>query len=108
MFPRYAALHSQQQPYLALIAPSLLGTAVLIGLLLWGLGIWFAFLAVVSIAAQFRESGGKGKEGGTKTAVFNMGWWAFTCVDACPRWAFRPVVLMRRDATGSRSDRSRS
>ncbi|POY72038.1 hypothetical protein BMF94_4908 [Rhodotorula taiwanensis] len=78
LFPRYAALHSQQQPYLALIAPSLLGTAVLIGLLLWGLGIWFAFLAVVSIAAQFRESGGKGKEGGTKTAVFNMGWWAFT------------------------------
>ncbi|GAA5869993.1 hypothetical protein JCM3774_004332 [Rhodotorula dairenensis] len=75
LFPRYTAMHSDQ-PYLNLIAPSMLGSAVLLGLLLWGLGIWFAFLAVVSIAAQFRETNTTPE--GKKTAVFNMGWWAFT------------------------------
>lgn len=54
----------------------MLGSAVLLGLLLWGLGIWFAFLAIVSIAAQFRSK--STTPDAEKTAVFNMGWWAFT------------------------------
>lgn len=75
LFPRYTALHSDR-PYLNMIAPPMLGSAVLLGLLLWGLGIWFALLAIFSIAAQFRESTTTPE--GKKTAVFNMGWWAFT------------------------------
>ncbi|BGP36173.1 Plasma membrane sulfite pump involved in sulfite metabolism [Rhodotorula kratochvilovae] len=69
LFPRLAA----EKPYLAQLGHPMLGAAVLIGLLLWGLGIWFAFLAVVSISSQFRRT-----KTGTGTAVFNMGWWAFT------------------------------
>ena len=75
LFPRYTTLHPDQ-PYLNMIAPPMLGSAVLLGLLLWGLGIWFALLAIFSIAAQFRESTTTPE--GKKTAVFNMGWWAFT------------------------------
>ncbi|GAA5991338.1 hypothetical protein JCM10908_003264 [Rhodotorula pacifica] len=77
LFPRYTAIHPDQ-PYLNLIAPSMLGSGVVLGLLLWGLGIWFAFLAVVSIAAQFRQTTSSVTPEGKKTAVFNMGWWAFT------------------------------
>ncbi|GAA5856917.1 hypothetical protein JCM9279_003594 [Rhodotorula babjevae] len=69
LFPRLAA----DKPYLAQLGHPMLGAAVLLGLLLWGLGIWFAFLAIVSIAAQFRQT-----DTGSKTAIFNMGWWAFT------------------------------
>ena len=75
LFPRYTTLHPDQ-PYLDMIAPPMLGSAVLLGLLLWGLGIWFALLAIFSIAAQFRETSTTPE--GKKTAVFNMGWWAFT------------------------------
>ncbi|BGO88458.1 Plasma membrane sulfite pump involved in sulfite metabolism [Rhodotorula toruloides] len=71
LFPLIA---SPSRPALDFLGPAMLGSAVLTGLLLWGLGIWFAFLAIVSIAAQFRRSGTEG----AGTAVFNMGWWAFT------------------------------
>lgn len=82
LFPRYTSAHPSQ-PYLDLIAPSMLGSAVLTGLLLWGLGIWFAFLAIVSIAAQFRDNrveaskgaagGGSQKSNGAKRAKGTKG-----------------------------------
>ncbi|BGP55941.1 Plasma membrane sulfite pump involved in sulfite metabolism [Rhodotorula sphaerocarpa] len=63
--------------------PPMLGSAVLTGLLLWGLGIWFAFLAIVSIAAQFRDNrveaskgaagGGSQKSNGAKGAKGTKG-----------------------------------
>ncbi|GAA6008114.1 hypothetical protein JCM10207_007034 [Rhodosporidiobolus poonsookiae] len=66
-------------PELQFLGPAMLGAGVVTGLLLWGLGIWFAFLAVVSIATQFTRRR-EGQEGGGegRLALFNMGWWAFT------------------------------
>ncbi|GAA6041597.1 hypothetical protein JCM8097_007761 [Rhodosporidiobolus ruineniae] len=73
LFPMISS--ATNKPELQLLGPSMLGTAVVIGLMLWGLGIWFAFLAVVSIATQFATVRHTGE--GLNT-VFNMGWWAFT------------------------------
>ncbi|GAA5827952.1 hypothetical protein JCM11251_005663 [Rhodosporidiobolus azoricus] len=64
------------KPELQILGPAMYGTAVVTGLLLWGLGIWFAFLAVVSIATQLSNARRNPGEG--MLAVFNMGWWAFT------------------------------
>ncbi|GAA5919363.1 hypothetical protein JCM6882_000244, partial [Rhodosporidiobolus microsporus] len=64
------------KPELQILGPAMYGAAVVTGLLLWGLGIWFAFLAVVSITTQLSRARRNPGEG--RLAVFNMGWWAFT------------------------------
>ncbi|CEQ38659.1 SPOSA6832_00133 [Sporobolomyces salmonicolor] len=70
LFPKLA----QHKPELAGLGLPMLGAGVVSGLMLWGLGIWFAFLAIVSIATQFT----RGSSEMATLAAFNMGWWAFT------------------------------
>ncbi|GAA5877902.1 hypothetical protein JCM8547_005533 [Rhodosporidiobolus lusitaniae] len=66
---------SSHAPELALLGPPLLGTAIFVGLLLWGLGIWFMFFAIASIVTQMVRHHNPEEE---KLALFNMGWWAWT------------------------------
>ncbi|GAA5974420.1 hypothetical protein JCM11641_005272 [Rhodosporidiobolus odoratus] len=75
LFPQISS--ASRAPDLAVLGPVMLGSAVLLGLLLWGLGIWFAFLAVVSIVTQFRKAKFRDSREG-RMALFNMGWWAWT------------------------------
>ncbi|GAA5897798.1 hypothetical protein JCM5296_006077 [Sporobolomyces johnsonii] len=70
LFPKLA----QHKPELAGLGLPMLGAGVVSGLMLWGLGIWFAFLAIVSIVTQFT----RGSSEMATLAAFNMGWWAFT------------------------------
>ncbi|GAA5936323.1 hypothetical protein JCM10213_004740 [Rhodosporidiobolus nylandii] len=62
-------------PELQFLGPAMLGAAVVLGLLFWGLGIWFAFLAIACIVRQ-HAAVQKTEEG--RLALFNMGYWAFT------------------------------
>ncbi|MCF5616172.1 C4-dicarboxylate ABC transporter, partial [Pseudomonas syringae] len=43
------------------------GIGVVVGLLFWGLGLWWMALAVLITARYFRQG-----------LTFNLGWWAFT------------------------------
>lgn len=80
---------------LQMIGPTMFGSGVVTGLMLWGLGLWFTFLAVMSVGSHyigappfstpafddpnvvslplplFLATG--------KTVAFSFGWWAFTC-----------------------------
>ncbi|KAG8876797.1 Plasma membrane sulfite pump involved in sulfite metabolism [Tulasnella sp. 331] len=47
---------------------TLWGAGLIFALMLWGLGIWFMFIAVSSFAHRWKEG----------TLRFNMGWWGFT------------------------------
>ncbi|KAM0756009.1 hypothetical protein T439DRAFT_320700 [Meredithblackwellia eburnea MCA 4105] len=70
LFPLLAASQPDRIGYqeLASIGTAMYGSGVVTGLLMWGLGIWWMFLAVVSVASHYVG----------KTVAFNMGWWAFT------------------------------
>ncbi|BGP12174.1 Plasma membrane sulfite pump involved in sulfite metabolism [Rhodosporidiobolus nylandii] len=57
-------------PELQFLGPAMLGAAVVLGLLFWGLGIWFAFLAIACIVRQ-HAAVQKTEEG--RLALFNMG-----------------------------------
>ncbi|KAM0791661.1 hypothetical protein ACM66B_006097 [Microbotryomycetes sp. NB124-2] len=71
---RLFPLLAQDQPQrpgvaeLAQVGQPMLGAGVVVGLLLWGLGMWWCFIAVASVGTGFFG----------KTVAFNMGWWAFT------------------------------
>ncbi|KAG9023376.1 Plasma membrane sulfite pump involved in sulfite metabolism, partial [Tulasnella sp. JGI-2019a] len=47
---------------------TLWGAGLMFALMLWGLGIWFMFIAFSSFARRWSEG----------TLRFNMGWWGFT------------------------------
>ncbi|KAL8277179.1 hypothetical protein RQP46_010427 [Phenoliferia psychrophenolica] len=70
LFPLLAASQPEREGFkeLALIGPAMYGSGVVTGLLFWGLGVWWMFLAVVSVGSHYIG----------KTVAFNMGWWAFT------------------------------
>ncbi|GAA96414.1 uncharacterized protein L969DRAFT_51941 [Mixia osmundae IAM 14324] len=77
IFPEMARRHPDSQ-YLALLAQTALplyGAGLAFGLMLWGLGIWWLALAVVSVSRSYWK----------RDVVFNMGWWAFTfpCGSLC-------------------------
>ncbi|ORY73240.1 voltage-dependent anion channel-domain-containing protein [Leucosporidium creatinivorum] len=70
LLPKLAALHPHrtEMQELSQLGPALLGSGLMSGMLLWGLGIWWMFVAVVSVGSHYIG----------KTVAFNMGWWAFT------------------------------
>ncbi|GAA5821876.1 hypothetical protein JCM10212_004297 [Sporobolomyces blumeae] len=71
LFPEFAA----SNPDLAHLGYPLYGVGLVGGLFLWGLGVWFLFLAFVSVAVQFERGR---HEDDAKLPTFNMGWWSFT------------------------------
>ncbi|GAA5886678.1 hypothetical protein JCM16303_001407 [Sporobolomyces ruberrimus] len=65
---------SSNRPELSQLGLPLYGVGLVGGLFLWGLGLWFLFLALVSVAVQFSVS----KREDSTLPLFNMGWWSFT------------------------------
>lgn len=55
LFPQLAAAHPENEAYAALVAvgPAMYGTALVTGLMLWGLGIWWLFHAVVTVSTHY-------------------------------------------------------
>ncbi|GAA5923497.1 uncharacterized protein JCM15063_003665 [Sporobolomyces koalae] len=70
LFPHIA----EQRPQLAQLGMPLYGVGLVGGLFLWGLGLWFLFLAFVSVGVQFTA----GSRETSSLPLFNMGFWSFT------------------------------
>lgn len=78
LFPLLAKSQPDRPPYqeLQLIGPAMYGCGVVSGLLFWGLGMWWTFLAVLSVGSHYVE----------KTIAFNMGYVSIQFVS--PFWVF--------------------
>ncbi|GAA5848361.1 hypothetical protein JCM3766R1_002320 [Sporobolomyces carnicolor] len=63
-----------ERPELAQLGAPLYGVGLVGGLFLWGLGLWFLFLAFVSVGVQFTA----GSRETSSLPLFNMGFWSFT------------------------------
>ncbi|KZP24130.1 hypothetical protein FIBSPDRAFT_1012499 [Athelia psychrophila] len=70
LFPILAAAHPENEAYasLASIGSAMYGSALATGLLLFGLGLWWLFLAVVTVSTHYV----------TYDIAFNMGAWGVT------------------------------
>jgi len=68
-------LIADERPQLAQLGGPLYGVGLVGSLFLWGLGLWFLFLAFVSVAIQFTA----GRRENSSLPLFNMGFWSFTC-----------------------------
>ena len=55
LFPKLAAADPENEAYAALAAvgPSMYGSALVAGLMLWGLGIWWMFHAIVTVSTHY-------------------------------------------------------
>ena len=58
LFPKLAASHPENEAYAALVdvGPAMYGSALVAGLLLWGLGIWWMFHAIVIVSTHYMTS----------------------------------------------------
>lgn len=55
LFPLLAATYPDNKTYasLAEVAPVLYGCALIVGLMLWGLGVWWMFQAVMTVVTHY-------------------------------------------------------
>jgi len=70
LFPKLAAADPENEAYAALAAagPAMYGSALIAGLMFWGLGIWWMFHAIVTVSTHYM----------TFDIAFNMGAWGVT------------------------------
>ncbi|KEI37788.1 uncharacterized protein L969DRAFT_89761 [Mixia osmundae IAM 14324] len=71
LFPALAARNPDRpgRKDLSPVGPAMYGCGLVLGLMLWGLGMWWALLAIVSVGQSFMNP---------KETTFSMGWWSFT------------------------------
>lgn len=55
LFPKLAAADPENEAYAALAAagPAMYGSALIAGLMFWGLGIWWMFHAIVTVSTHY-------------------------------------------------------
>lgn len=78
LFPILASRHPDNVGFQALssVGEALFAHGIVIGMLLFGFGLWWLFMAVASISTHWIK----------ERAKFNLGFWAFTVSSAtrCP------------------------